>query len=155
MTDCMRQLDWNGNVCGRNAGHNGTCAVEYVPLADQTIDQLLETALWQATDSEGNPLDRNYDIAAFNGESRSAFIAEFRVFVNTYSESIDDYMSHTGRDWTDVAHDYALTRNHHGTGFWDRCYCGNDMQMSILTTGAEADGEYYVVIGDDGDLYIE
>jgi len=128
-------------------------------LADQTIDQLLETALWQAgpdEDGTGEPYDWNYSVSDFEPDSRSDFIAQFRAFVNANPVTIDAYMAHTARGMDDVAHDYVLTRNGHGTGFWDRCYCGKDRCYAgdTLTTAVKAEGEFTVYSGDDGRLYI-
>lgn len=49
-------------------------------------------------------------------------------------------------------HDFWLTRNHHGAGFWDRGYgqIGEE-----LTTAAQAYKECTLVLGDNGLLYLE
>lgn len=53
--------------------------------------------------------------------------------------------------WTDdhAGHDFALTRNHHGTGFWDR---GHGEAGAALTEAAQAYGEtnLYIIDGVDG-----
>lgn len=58
--------------------------------------------------------------------------------------------------WTpeQAGHDLWLTRNGHGTGFWDR-----DRKVEklgeLLSNYAERMGEQYVVVGDDGWIYLE
>lgn len=49
-------------------------------------------------------------------------------------------------------HDFWLTRNRHGAGFWDRGY---DQEVSDrLTSSAHTFGECYLYVGDDGKLYL-
>ena len=55
-------------------------------------------------------------------------------------------------------HDFWLTRNHHGAGFWSRGYEGRIGEASIgdyLTQKAHEFGEVSLVVGDDGKLYLE
>lgn len=48
-------------------------------------------------------------------------------------------------------HDFWLTRNHHGSGFWDRGY--PESVSKNLTDAAHATGEAYIYTGDDGKIY--
>lgn len=48
-------------------------------------------------------------------------------------------------------HDFWLTRNHHGAGFWDRGY--RDATAEFLTKESEKFGETDLYEGDDGQLY--
>lgn len=53
--------------------------------------------------------------------------------------------------WTSAelaGHDFALTRNGHGTGFWDR---GLGEMGDMLTEACEPYGEHRVIIDDDED----
>lgn len=54
-------------------------------------------------------------------------------------------------DLTDVAHDWILTRNGHGVGFWDR---GLGIAGELLTRGAHFDGEVDAYVGDDGLVHV-
>lgn len=49
------------------------------------------------------------------------------------------------------AHDFWLTRNHHGAGFWDRGY--EEEYGRELTAIAERFGEKSTYLGDDGLIY--
>ena len=49
-------------------------------------------------------------------------------------------------------HDFWLTRNHHGAGFWDRGYAENI--GNALTKAAHAFGEVSLTLGDDDKLYL-
>ena len=49
-----------------------------------------------------------------------------------------------------LGHDYWLTRNGHGTGFWDRDLPGD--LGRILTDEAHADGEAYLYVNEEAGL---
>lgn len=121
-------------------------------LDDETIAQLFETLVWQS----GEDLDyRGFDRSDIDPGQQELLIERFRAFMETNSVDIDAYMAHTGRTMTDVAHDYILTANRHGTGFWDRCYCGidqSDEPAKRLSNMARLDGEIDLYVGDDGSL---
>jgi hypothetical protein len=50
-------------------------------------------------------------------------------------------------------HDFWLTRNHHGAGFWDRGYTKEI--AGALTDAAHKYKEQSLIAGDDGLLYLE
>jgi len=54
--------------------------------------------------------------------------------------------------WTDeqAGHDFLLTRNRHGAGFWDR---GHGPVGRALTESAHPYGTFGLYLGDDGKLY--
>ena len=49
-------------------------------------------------------------------------------------------------------HDFWLTRNHHGAGFWDRGY--PESIGEALTRAAHGFGEVSLCLGDSGKLYL-
>ena len=53
--------------------------------------------------------------------------------------------------WTydQLGHDFALTRNGHGTGFWDREEIYGEKCAKLLTLLSERFGEMDVYLGDD------
>lgn len=51
-----------------------------------------------------------------------------------------------GADWEQHGHDFLLTRNHHGAGFWDRGY--PESLSRPLTENSEAFGEHSVLTDD-------
>lgn len=55
------------------------------------------------------------------------------------------YYRENGIDY--AGHDFALTRNGHGAGFWDR---GLGRVGDMLTEEARAYGSHYIAISDDG-----
>jgi len=54
-----------------------------------------------------------------------------------------------------IGHDFWLTRNGHGAGFWDRFTTGVAETFGhYLTVQAKAFGESYLYVGDDGQVYV-
>lgn len=62
-------------------------------------------------------------------------------------------------DLSQLAHDFWLTRNGHGAGFWDRSYSndapdGSDLGKAI-TKIADTFREVDAYVGDDGKIYFQ
>ena len=56
-----------------------------------------------------------------------------------------------------LGHDFLLTRNHHGAGFWDRAPTGDkrhDRTGQKLTAIARTFGEQDAYLGDDGLIHV-
>ena len=119
---------------------------------DETTRAYIECALWASTDNAdetgGEPLDANYgpdDMADETREQMAADVADFAAYVER--EGIDRSA------WTDAqfGHDFWLTRNRHGAGFWDR---GHGEAGDALMQAAHTYGETDLYVGDDGRLYL-
>ena len=114
---------------------------------DNMTHSYLATALWTATDDKGEPLDRAYGIGDFAPEAISKATADcldFRTGTTGLLEEASISPEQAG-------HDFWLTRNRHGTGFWDR---SNGRIGQELTDFAHAYGETDVYVGDSGKLYL-
>ena len=112
------------------------------------LDSYMRTLLWQATGDEGNAIDMHYDVDQFDANAFSESDTDLRSFIELCEgEGIEVDSLPLGQ----VGHDFALTRNRHGTGFWDRGYgkMGDD-----LTKWAHTFGEVDVYVADDGSLTI-
>ena len=145
--------EWRETICG-SCGHfpDGSKAYEWDDDDIETfIDSYIECALWSSTDnaddSGGAPLYNNYDESDLHSSARDSMEKECRAFIE---EDIKTGWMH-GLDPGQCGHDFWLTKNHHGAGFWDRGYgkIGDD-----LTKRAEVWGSQDIYIGDDGKLYI-
>lgn len=71
----------------------------------------------------------------------------FQVDFETELELWDEY----GRGPDKAGHDFWLSRNGHGTGFWDRFMDGDERQAvgDKLQAGAKAYGEVSLYLGDE------
>ena len=52
--------------------------------------------------------------------------------------------------WDQLAHDYILTRNHHGAGFWDGDWA--EPAASMLTKLAQQESEIEVYLNDNDEI---
>lgn len=104
-------------------------------------------ALWSSIDDEDRPLDDLYsidDIASSTRERMRSDVAEFIDFAR------DDLLE-SGLDCEQIGHDFWLTRNQHGAGFWDRGL--SDDLGHKLSDIARAFMEVHLYVGDDGLIY--
>lgn len=128
----------------------------------QTLDEFtrayVECLLWAETDNAteqgGEPLDRNYGAEDFAPEALQTILDDCQRFQNENRADLDQYPDHNGYTGAELAgHNFWLTRNGHGTGFWDREYLPEDLR-DRLTSAAQGAGEVWVYVGDDGRLYL-
>lgn len=112
-------------------------------IHDVFTQAYLDCAWWTATSPEGEPLDHNppaWSDAAENQARREC--AEFQ------KANADDLR---GLITAQAGHDFWLTRNRHGAGFWDRGYDEDVAQR--LTDAAHKAGSRDVLVGDDDMVY--
>lgn len=76
------------------------------------------------------------------------FIASNQHLIRAARAVDPDYARNPGQ----IGHDFWLTRNGHGAGFWDR---GLGDVGDQLSEAARAHGAMDAYLGDDGDLYLE
>ena len=123
------------------------------------IDQYISTALWSSTtgDDQGTPLDEEHDAADIAPAAREELEAELADFFNGNAADIKLLAEQTwDYGWESVAHDFWLTRNGHGAGFWDRDTLGRDdidAAFKRLTADAKVYGSVDLYLGDDGQIY--
>ena len=88
---------------------------------DEFTTSYIESLLWSETDnaneSGGEPLDRNYDWSDFTLEALHKIKNDCKAF----QEQNAELLTQAGDD-DQNGHDFCLTRNGHGAGFWDRGY---------------------------------
>ena len=116
---------------------------------DTFVEQYLITALWSTNDESdergGEPLDKNYDLSDIAEETINKAIEDCKRFREENAEDLS-----IGEE-THAAHDFWLTRNGHGAGFWDGDW--PEPQASRLTAACKAFGEVDLYVGDDGKIY--
>jgi hypothetical protein len=116
-----------------------------------------EAALFSTNDEStpegGEPLDKNYGVEDFAPETRDKMIADAADFQDRAEGMLllDDspQIEKWGRDAL-AGHDFWLTRNGHGAGFWDGDW---PEQGDALTKLSKEYGEFYLYVGDDGLIY--
>ena len=112
-------------------------------VSSQALKSYLETALWSSGDGDLENLDDKYGIrdvdkSALNQAKKD--LTKFFAMAKKYIQGERDEK---------VAHDFWLTRNGHGAGFWD----GNYEYGDELTKLSKKFGEINPYVGDDGKIY--
>lgn len=117
------------------------------------LRQAMVTLLWSETDEDGTPLDEEHGPEDVAWEAW----AEMREDLEGFMSIIEESASERAReiimgDAEQAGHDFVLTRNGHGTGFWDRGYgdAGDE-----LSKWAKTFGEAHAYVGDDGQVYVD
>ncbi len=83
---------------------------------DTVVNHALIAWLWSETDEDGTPLDSTHSIHEVCVSTRDAWTREVARFLETNYADLQD----AGLGLEQIGHDFALTRNGHGVGFWDR-----------------------------------
>ena len=117
----------------------------------------IETALWSSNDEStpqgGEPMDANYSEKDIHPDTLAQMVEDCSKFQEQFYAlfSQEGACLRCGPDYDEIGHaghDFWLTRNGHGAGFWDGSW-SEDVE-SQLTRGAKAFGEFTLYIGDDG-----
>lgn len=120
---------------------------------DEFTQGYIECALWAECDNSredcGGPLEDSYGVEDISPESLAAIIETCRDFQQANADLLKQYVEEV-RPLDFAGHDFWLTRNGHGAGFWDR---GAGELGTKLTEAAKAYGGCDIVVGDDGKLY--
>ena len=123
---------------------------------DEFTRAYIEAALWSSTDesddSGGEPLDNNYTIEEIADETRQEMIDDCSDFQSQANlGEIKD--APTGEHSIEAlaGHDFWLTRNGHGAGFWDGDW--PEPYGDSLTELSKTFGEVDLYVGDDGLIY--
>ncbi len=93
------------------------------------------------------PDDHN-GIATLAGETEAYLRADCLSFWRRFGCYIDA----AGNGAMQGGHDFWLTRNGHGAGFWDGDW--DEPYGHMLDMGAKAYGEFQTYFGDDGLIYV-
>jgi len=119
-------------------------------VPDTFTQSYIETALWSSSDNKddsgGDPLDQNYSASDITVDTLNAMIADCMKFQadnapmlrRAYEEGRGRGRAHY--DAASAGHDFWLTRNGHGAGFWD-----GDLPKDVgeaLTKASKKFGEF-------------
>ena len=128
------------------------------------LDSYIECAIWasdcwERLEEDGNPtpFDELEDCAGLSDSAKAIMQSELSNFHARAEEIIDS------KDWqemgiklpsdSEIAHDFWLTRNGHGAGFWDR---GMGELGDRLTELAESHGGRQLWLNDENmEIYID
>jgi hypothetical protein len=124
-------------------------------IRDEILKQAIGTLLWSETTESGEPLDTLYVRKHLSDSTFNELRDDVSGFLDLILDLEDEDMS--ARLWDilksdteQAGHDFILSRNGHGTGFWDR---GNGDDGEELHKWAKTFGTMSLHVGDDGFLY--
>ncbi len=130
---------------------------------EAAVDGYLNAALWSSTGANDEPLDSHFDPSDFAPSAQRQAERELIEFLMRAAEAVailDDRAEEHGtpppprlKDGEQIGHDFWLTRNGHGVGFWDRPQIYGEELAEILSDISREAGERDVYEGDDGKIY--
>lgn len=123
-----------------------------IEVGDIELDEFTQgyvaCALWVGVrDEEGETVD-GYESEDVDTGTLLTMKRECADFQEANDELLGQYYNHRTRE--DAGHDFFLTRNGHGAGFWDR---GLGEVGDELSDAARVYGDYDLYVGDDGKVY--
>jgi hypothetical protein len=124
-----------------------------VSLADFTR-AYITCALWSSNDESrddgGDPIDDNYGPEDLAPETRAKLEADCKAFFEAQRSTWSGQWARVSEHSEDeqAGHDFWLTRNGHGAGFWDGDW--SEPAATTLTDACKAFHEYHLYVGDDG-----
>lgn len=133
-----------------------------MPTLDQFTTGYVIAALWSSHDDRDGmndaPLDEKFDITDIAETTLQQMIADCAKFqaeqwdtMQSAFESPDYRRIPDSTELQTAGHDFWLTRNHHGAGFWDGDY--PKAEADKLTSASHAFGEVNLYVGDDDKIY--
>lgn len=111
---------------------------------EKFLDGYLKAALWSSTDDNSEPLDKNYNLEDFSETALEIARKDCAAFQEANATDLEDI------DCEQAGHDFWLTRNHHGAGFWDR---GHGAKGDRLTEAAHVYGSVDLFVAANGLIY--
>lgn len=124
-------------------------------VPDAFLTAYITAALWSSTyeteDREDNDLDDGeHELAQ---ETRDVMLSDCAGFIHYCEETgLDPFPEYGRAEYSDEelsGHDFWLTRNGHGAGYWDRGLATGGK----LTAAAKTFGSADLYVGDDSTIY--
>jgi hypothetical protein len=119
------------------------------------VHTYLTDGLSLSHDDENEDFSRKYSFSDISISARVKALEDCSRFIEENASLIEKAYEFGAKD-SQIAYDFWLTRNGHGSGFW--CRGGYEYPQEVaeaLSDAAKAFGEYYLYIGDDGQIYGE
>jgi len=108
------------------------------------INGYVTCALWSSTDDNDEPLDNEHSKEDISQSTYIDMVIDCCEFYGENTSLLADI------DMNQAGHDFWLTRNGHGAGFWDR---GLGEVGDTLTENCKAFPEVDLYVGDDSLIY--
>jgi hypothetical protein len=111
---------------------------------DKFTESYIGTALWCTSDEDNVPLDEWADSSDLAPETLKEIEEDCKLFQEEFGHLFKGFEELAG-------HDFYLTRNRHGAGFWDGDW---DKDIAkVLTQASHNCGSFFLYPGDDSKIY--
>ena len=103
---------------------------------NKILNAYLCCALWSSLDDNDENFDSNYSATDFTENFINKSVAD----INHFLKLVDDAnLTESLKQWDDeqIGHDLWLTRNGHGSGFWDRNFKDGDEIADLVGVGTD------------------
>jgi hypothetical protein len=120
---------------------------------DQFTKAYIDCALWSSTDDNDEPLDAgNHELS---NETITSMIQDCKSFQEDNETVLAYWYVECGESEDRAGHDFWLTRNGHGAGFWDRWNSATDEGKigKALTDASHTYESCDLYLGDDDLIY--
>lgn len=125
-----------------------------IATLDEFTSGYVEALFWAENGDDGEPLDREYSAADLAPEALGEILADCAAFQAANAADIEAgplaRVSCGAEAY--AGHDFWLTRNGHGCGFWDGDW--PDGAAERLDASARGFGNCNPYVGDDGKIYL-
>lgn len=119
---------------------------------DNLLRSYVGTALWSSNDDNGEPMDDRFSIDDFAPETLQKMNQDIAKFLQV-AEPLLAQAEERRYNLDRAMHDFWLTRNGHGVGFWDRTELEEGGLGDKLTKISQKFGEASLYVGDNNKIY--
>ena len=101
------------------------------------------------------PADDNYGVGDISADLMDRIMEDCSAFQSDNDNLLNLWYVEARETPERAGHDFWLTREHHGAGYWDRWSSSTSEGRigKMLTDAAHSYGEMYLYVGDDGKIY--
>jgi len=96
---------------------------------DKSFTAYAQAALFTGTDEEGEPLDKRFTVNDIHPDSKKLMRKDLSDFIR----QVKSLYPGVDFDSDDLAHNFWLTRNREGSGFWDGDWPDNGEKLTALS----------------------
>lgn len=138
---------------------SGVVTVEGAPVAFFSLDTFtracIEALFW--TESGNDDIAEDAGFSDLSDSALQTLMDECARFQQVNAMLLESAYQRDGYDAARAGHDFWLTRNGHGTGFWDRDALDADdlgARLAAACGWKTEFGQLDVYAGDDGKIYV-
>lgn len=107
--------------------------------------------VWLGTDDNETPMDENHSTEDIHPGVLAELKNDCNAFIDQNTDLLIKAVMKDGYTFSNAGHDYLLSRNGHGAGFFDRDL---DEVGDKLQEASQAEGTVDAYVGDDGQIYV-